>query len=99
MSVVEWVIGAVVLVGASLWRWRGQLGRLLAGGSAGIPADALADLIRVVLAEIEAKRIESVKADVERVIRERLDPSAVAAPKNPGSENPGPGGENPGPKG
>lgn len=75
MSVIEWVVGGVVVVGAALWRWRGPIGRLLAGGpSGGVSADALADLIRAILAEIEAKRIESVKADVEAVIRERLEP-------------------------
>lgn len=104
----EWAMGAVVLIGAALWRWRVPLGRLLMGGSAeSEKADALAELIRVVLAEIEAKRIEGVRSELEAAIRERLEPLTkavtVAAIKNPGPEfkNPGPGfgGENPGPKG
>lgn len=87
MSVIEWVIGGALVVGAALWRWRGQIGRLLVGGPSAIPADALAELIRAVLAEIEAKRIEGVKAEVEQVIRERLDPASASASKNPGGDS------------
>lgn len=92
MSVMEWVIGGGLVVVAALWRWRGQLGRLLVGGPSAIPADALAELIRAVLAEIEAKRIEGVKAEVERVIREQLDPASASASKNPGGGEPAPKG-------
>lgn len=94
----EWAVGAAVLIGAALWRWKVPIGGWLIGGAASPSGDSLAALIRAVLAEIEAKRIESVKGDVEAVIRERLDPSAS---KNPGGgaepKNPDPGAA--GPKG
>lgn len=104
----EWAIGAVALVGAALWRWRVPLGRLLVGGAAGggsAKADAIEELIRVILAEIEAKRIQGVRAEVEAAIRERLEPitkaAGIATFKNPGadpdSKNPGP--DAAGPKG